>query len=148
MASPVAPHPSTEARSNWLHMGTLIFLRWTAIIGQLAAITIANRFFDIQLPLVLCYATVAASVAVNLVLTFSFPRTKRLTERGGFLSLLFDLTQLCVLLAFSGGSSGEIFRQPTLLKFLSKFLCSPVPPLSKGGGPCVSMVEGFTVHKA
>ncbi len=105
MASPVVLSPLPEARSNWLHMGTLIFLRWTAIVGQLAAITIANRFFDIQLPLVLCYATVAASVAVNLVLTFSFPKTKRLTERGGFLSLLFDLTQLCVLLSISGGTS-------------------------------------------
>ncbi len=105
MASPVVLSSLPEARSNWLHMGTLILLRWTAIVGQLAAITIANRFFDIQLPLLLCYATVAASVAVNLVLTFSFPKTKRLTERGGFLSLLFDLTQLCVLLSISGGTS-------------------------------------------
>lgn len=103
MASPIATLTAPAARSNWLHMGTLIFLRWTAIIGQLCAITIAHEYFDIELPLSLCFATVGASVVVNLISTYIFPYSKRLTERGGFLALLFDLTQLCVLLSLSGG---------------------------------------------
>ena len=87
MVSPFAS-PLPDARSNLLHMGTLIFLRWTAILGQLCAITVAYHFFDVKLPLGLCYMTVGASVAVNIVSTFIFPANKRLTEWGGFMALL------------------------------------------------------------
>ncbi|MGR3617152.1 MAG: sensor histidine kinase RegB [Paracoccaceae bacterium] len=94
---------SGERHGNWIRLRTLILLRWVAIIGQLAAITIAVSWYDIQLELGLCLATVGASVIVNLVAIFVFPENKRLSEFENFLTVMFDLLQLSLLLYLTGG---------------------------------------------
>jgi two-component system, sensor histidine kinase RegB len=94
-----------KTRSNWVRLRTLIFLRWLAIAGQLAAITVADRFYGMQLPLGLCYLAVGASVIANLFSTFLFPENKRLTEMEALLTLLFDLAQLSLLIFATGGLS-------------------------------------------
>lgn len=94
---------SEEDRSNWVRLRTLILLRWMAIAGQLAAITVADRFFELQLPLGLCYLAVGTSVIANTVSSFVFPESKRLTEFEALLMLLFDLTQLSFLILVTGG---------------------------------------------
>ena len=90
-------------RTDWVRLRTLIGLRWMAIAGQLLAILVADRVVGLQLPLVLCYMAVGASVVANLVATFVFPETKRLSETGAMLTLLFDLSQLSFLLLLTGG---------------------------------------------
>lgn len=85
----------------WLR--TLILLRWLAITGQLAAITIADRWFGLILPLGLCYLAVGISVIANLGSIFIFPSNRRVTEREALTSLLFDLAQLSFLLSVTGG---------------------------------------------
>lgn len=92
-----------DTRSDWVRLRTLIFLRWMAIIGQLAAITVADRYYGMQLPLGLCYMAVGASIIANLVSIFVFPENKRLTELEAMLTLLFDLTQFSFLLYLTGG---------------------------------------------
>ncbi len=103
MASPTLGLLVRDARSDWVRLRTLIFLRWTAIIGQLAAITIADRFYGIELPVGLCYLAVGASIVANLVSIFIFPESKRLSELEAMLTLLFDLSQLSFLLYLTGG---------------------------------------------
>lgn len=92
-----------ETRSDWVRLRTLIYLRWMAIGGQLAAITVASEVYGFDLPLGLCYLAVGASVIANLVAIFLFPRNKRMTEAEALLALLFDLSQLSFLLFLTGG---------------------------------------------
>jgi two-component system, sensor histidine kinase RegB len=90
-------------RGDWLRMRTLILLRWTAIIGQLAALGVASQYLKIQLPLGLCFLAVGLAVIANLVSIFIFPQNKRLSEGEAFFTLLFDLSQLSFLLYLTGG---------------------------------------------
>lgn len=99
-------HPeigSLSARSGWVRIGTLVLLRWVAVIGQLGAIIAAERFYFIDLPLGACLAVVGAAVALNLVSILVFPSATRLSETGTMLMLLFDIGQIGVLLYLTGG---------------------------------------------
>ncbi|MEC7259141.1 MAG: ActS/PrrB/RegB family redox-sensitive histidine kinase, partial [Pseudomonadota bacterium] len=92
-----------RGRSNWIRLRTLILLRWVAIVGQLAAITFAQRMYNLQLEFGLCYLAIGVSVIGNLIAIFVFPENKRLTESENFLMVLFDLLQLSFLLYLTGG---------------------------------------------
>ncbi|MDZ4096502.1 MAG: sensor histidine kinase, partial [Paracoccaceae bacterium] len=92
-----------EGGDNWVRLRTLILLRWMAIAGQIAAITVAYQYYGLQLPLGLCFIVVGSSVIANLISIFVFPETKRLSETGAMLVLLFDLAQLASLLFLTGG---------------------------------------------
>ncbi|MCT8158602.1 sensor histidine kinase RegB [Pseudoruegeria sp. SHC-113] len=94
---------SATQRSGWIRLRTLIVLRWFAIAGQIGAIFIARRVFDVQLELGLCYLVIGAAVIANLVATFIYPETKRLTDRQSFALLLFDICQLSALIYLTGG---------------------------------------------
>ncbi|MGI9388902.1 MAG: sensor histidine kinase RegB [Boseongicola sp.] len=90
-------------RSNSVRLRTLIVLRWFAIIGQVAAITVAQRLFTLDLNLGLCFLVIGASIVANLTAAFVFPENKRLTESEVAWMLLFDIAQLALLLALTGG---------------------------------------------
>jgi two-component system sensor histidine kinase RegB len=92
-----------DTRSDWVRLRTLILLRWMAVTGQLAAITVADRYYGMQLPLGLCYLAVGASVIANLISVFVFPENKRLSEVEAMLTLLFDLSQFAFLIFLTGG---------------------------------------------
>ncbi|MEZ5798661.1 MAG: ActS/PrrB/RegB family redox-sensitive histidine kinase [Paracoccaceae bacterium] len=92
-----------RSASNSLRLRTLILLRWTAILGQIAAITVSERAFGLILPLGLCYMAVGLSVIANLLSVYVFPENRRLTETEALLMLLFDMTQLAVLVFATGG---------------------------------------------
>lgn len=92
-----------QERSNWIRLRTLILLRWFAIMGQLTAITVAQRMYNLQLEIGLCYLAIGVSVIGNLIAIFVFPENKRLTETENFLMVLFDLLQLSFLLYLTGG---------------------------------------------
>jgi two-component system sensor histidine kinase RegB len=92
-------------RGNWLRLQTLVLLRWMAIAGQLVAIGVATRVYNIDLPLGLCLMAVGVAVIANLVLVAVYPANKRMSETEALLALLFDLTQLTFLLFLTGGLS-------------------------------------------
>lgn len=92
-------------RSDRLRLRTLILLRWMAIAGQIAAISVADRYYGMLLPLGLCYLAVGSAIIANLVSVFVFPENKRLSEAEAMLTLLFDLAQLSFLLYLTGGLS-------------------------------------------
>jgi len=100
-ASPVLFEP--RARGNWVRLRTLVLLRWGAIAGQSAAVLIASRLLDFQLPLTACALVISAAVSLNLATTMMNPPEKRLSERGTLLSLFFDQAQLVALLMLTGG---------------------------------------------
>jgi two-component system sensor histidine kinase RegB len=74
-----------------------------AIAGQVGALLVASQIYDLDLPLELSALVVGLSVLVNLLLVTLFPENRRLTEVEAFLTLLFDLGQLAVLLFLTGG---------------------------------------------
>ncbi len=95
--------PDRRARGHWMRLRTLIQLRWIAIVGQLAAITVAERGFGVQLDLGLCYLAVGAAIAANLIAISVYPETKRLSESEATLTQLFDIAQIAFLLFLTGG---------------------------------------------
>lgn len=90
-------------RGSFIRLRTMIWLRWFAIVGQLTAITLAQKFYNLQLELGLCYLAIGVSIVGNLIAIFVFPENKRLNEAENFLMVLFDLLQLSFLLYLTGG---------------------------------------------
>ncbi|MHC0052012.1 sensor histidine kinase RegB [Actibacterium sp. D379-3] len=93
----------THQRSQWVRLRTLIWLRWVAIAGQIVAITVAQMWFGLQMPLGLCFVAVGTAIIANLMAIFIFPENKRLSEAEAMMMLLFDLVQLAFLLFLTGG---------------------------------------------
>lgn len=94
---------SDTPRGNWVRIRTLILLRWMAIIGQALAVLSATQLLRLDLRLDLCGLAIGASVVFNLIATLVNPESKRLSEQGTMLMLLFDVAQLAVLLYLTGG---------------------------------------------
>ncbi len=98
------PELRNESRAdNWVRLRTLIVLRWIAVAGQLSAILVARRYFDLELDLGLSLMAVGTAVIANLIAIFVYPENKRLTEREVTLMLIFDIVQLTSLLYLTGG---------------------------------------------
>ncbi|MEM0948391.1 MAG: ActS/PrrB/RegB family redox-sensitive histidine kinase [Pseudomonadota bacterium] len=103
MANPTAGLFNARHRVNWVRLRTIIVLRWIAIGGQLGAITVAQRLFDLQLEFGLAFLAIGASVTANLMAIFIYPENKRLSETEVAMHLVFDITQLSFLLYLTGG---------------------------------------------
>ncbi|OYX44593.1 MAG: two-component sensor histidine kinase [Rhodobacterales bacterium 32-67-9] len=103
---PSFPNAGIGARfghGDWVRLRTLILLRWTAIFGQVTAILVAWKYYDIQLEIVLCLLVVGSAILANVIAAFALPENTRLSERGAMLTLLFDTLQLALLLFLTGG---------------------------------------------
>ncbi|HEV2898923.1 MAG TPA: ActS/PrrB/RegB family redox-sensitive histidine kinase [Pseudaminobacter sp.] len=90
-------------QSHRLRLNTLIRLRWLAIVGQSVTVIIVAYWLDFPLPVSLCFALIACSAWLNLLLTFRYPAAHRLTPRAAFITLTFDALQLAGLLYMTGG---------------------------------------------
>lgn len=88
-----------------VRLRTLILLRWAAIAGQVAALTVASGPLALSIPLGPCFLVVGIAVAANMVAITVFPETKRLSEGQTMAILLFDTGQLALLLSLTGGLS-------------------------------------------
>ena len=91
---------TNQIRSEWVRLQTLILLRWMAIVGQIIAIISAQSFLGLNLEIGYCSIAIGASILFNLLASFLAPTNKRLSQKATILSLLFDLTQLGILLFF------------------------------------------------
>ena len=92
-------------RGRGLSLRTLIILRWLALAGQSATLFTATVILHFDLPLLACASAVAAGAAFNL---FASSELKGLDPqptdgRRTALHLGFDMLQLTVLLALTGG---------------------------------------------
>lgn len=92
-------------RGRGLSLRTLVILRWAALAGQTATITLAQVWLHFDLPVTACLTVVAAGALVN------FAAMTRLNRQEGNLAdgpqtalhLGFDILQLSLLLGLTGG---------------------------------------------
>ncbi len=93
---------------------TLITLRWTAIVGQAAAVLFVYFGLGFELPLALCLGAVAASAWLNVFLMAFFPAQHLSSSMETAAQLAFDIVQLSFLIALTGG-----LQNPFLLMILA-----------------------------
>ncbi len=89
--------------SRRLRVGTLIFLRWVAIVGQAIACVFVYFFFGFDFPVGLCFVFIVASATLNVGLRFGTSGTFRLSDLEATVLLCYDLVQLGFLLYLTGG---------------------------------------------
>jgi two-component system sensor histidine kinase RegB len=90
-------------QSQRLRLNTLIRLRWLAIVGQSVAVIVVAYGLHFPMPVSLCFALIACSAWLNLVLAFRYPAAHRLTPLAAMGILTFDSLQLAGLLFMTGG---------------------------------------------
>ncbi len=89
--------------SRQLRLNTLIRLRWLAVVGQTAAVLGVAYWLEFPMPVSLCFALIACSAWLNLLLALRFPSAHRLDATAASGVLLFDTLQLSGLLFMTGG---------------------------------------------
>jgi len=92
-----------DVQGHWIRLETLTRVRWLASFGQLAALLTAYYAFSVALPLLLCLSVICVSALSNVMSSFVYPRSKRLSETEALLTLAFDTAQLALLLFLTGG---------------------------------------------
>ncbi len=100
LASPPSGSPVTSGR---IRLRTLIILRWLAVLGQTVTVLIVGFVLGFELPITACLLVAAASAAFNLYLNIRHPFTKRLSVGEATFHSGFDIVQLGMLLALTGG---------------------------------------------
>jgi two-component system sensor histidine kinase RegB len=86
-----------------LRLRSLVLLRWSLVVGEAAAILWVQFGLGFDLPLVGCMAAILASVWVNLSLTLAWPGSRLAGRREAVVQLGFDILQMSVLMALTGG---------------------------------------------
>jgi two-component system sensor histidine kinase RegB len=115
------------APTGWVRLRTLVTLRWFAIAGQVAALLVASRVYELDLPLGAAFTIIAAAAIANLALMMSFPESRRLSEGEAIVVIGFDLVQLGALLSLTGG-----LHNPFALLILAPVtIAATVLPLSR-----------------
>ncbi|MFW5659881.1 MAG: ActS/PrrB/RegB family redox-sensitive histidine kinase, partial [Oceanicaulis sp.] len=82
---------------------TLILLRWLAVIGQTVCVVVVHYGLGFDLPLGLCLGVIAASAWVNAWLSLAMSTQRFAKDWEAFAQLAYDVAQLMVLLALTGG---------------------------------------------
>ena len=81
---------------------TLVILRWLALAGQYATISIVYFFFKFELPFFYCTLIIFIGVLSNIYLQFKFKKNQLNNFTSTFF-LFYDLIQLSFLLYLTGG---------------------------------------------
>ena len=81
---------------------TLIILRWIAIFGQFATISIVYFILKFEFPFYSCSLIIFFGVLTNILLAFKFKKNQ-LNNTISTIFLFYDLMQLATLLYFTGG---------------------------------------------
>jgi len=86
----------------WLDKQTLVVLRWIAIGGQLITISFVYFILNFKFPFFYCITVIFLGILTNIFLQFK-EKKNLLSDFNSTIYLAYDLTQLAVLLFFTGG---------------------------------------------
>jgi two-component system sensor histidine kinase RegB len=96
-----SPSPAESWRP--LRLGTLVGLRWLAVVGQTVGVGFVAFGLGFPLPLLECLGLIGLSVLLNLWLVLRFGAADRCSAAFATLQLCYDCLQLGGLLALTGG---------------------------------------------
>lgn len=100
---PPAPVPTFWTATSRVRLRTLIVLRWLAAFGQTVAVLFVRYGLDVEFPLGWALAAIGVSVALNIALTLMRRAQELALEWEAAAQLAYDVVQLAVLLALTGG---------------------------------------------
>ncbi|GLK79923.1 ATPase [Methylopila turkensis] len=125
MTFPLSPPRDRLLNQHQLRLDTLIRLRWLAIAGQSVAVVAVHVAFGFPLPLAACFAFIAMSALLNVVLRLRYPVSHRLSPPAACALLAYDVLQLAALLFLTGG-----MENPFSILFLAPVMISAtaLPP--------------------
>ena len=86
-----------------IRLRTLVLLRWLAVGGQTVTVLGVHFALGFELPLIACLAVIAASALLNVWLSLALPLARFARDPEAAAQLGYDLVQLMVLLALTGG---------------------------------------------
>lgn len=133
--------PSTLSPRASLRLQTVLLLRWLAVTGQCAAVLVGQLVLDINVPLGPISVVIGALVLANLVSSVVHPITKRLTDEQAGVVILFDVVQLGLLLALTGGLSN-----PFLMLILAPIAVgAPLLPFGALLGVCAVAIAAVSL---
>ena len=95
--------PSFWTAQSRVRVRTLILLRWLAIVGQTSAVLFVRYGLNVEFPLGWALAAIGVSIALNVGLIASRRSQELAREWEAAAQLAFDVIQLAVLLALTGG---------------------------------------------
>jgi two-component system sensor histidine kinase RegB len=107
--APVAAHiphilrAIVNQRESQLRLVTSVRLRWTAVLGQLAAVAVIRLYYGFPFNVGSCLILIALSAWLNVFLSIRYPARHRLSTPFAFGLLVYDVLQLAALLYFTGG---------------------------------------------
>jgi len=109
-----------------LDKSTFVKLRWIALLGQFATISVVKLIFQFDFPFLLCNFIVGIGVLTNLLLQFTI-KQNQLNNNLSTIYLAYDIIQLGILIYLTGGINNpfiflliipSVFSS-TYLKFIS-----------------------------
>ena len=122
-------HPSMRRTRPMLdpagvkNMKQLIDLRWVAVVGQVAAISITHWVFGIQLPLELMLGILSSLIGLNMLSLFRWYTLPSASNRELLIGFLIDIGALTALLYVSGGATNPfVFLYPLQLALAAMLL--------------------------
>ncbi len=98
-----APLPGFWQAQSRVRVRTLLLLRWLAILGQSSAVLFVRYGLDMEFPVFWALGAIGVSVALNIVLSLRGRSRELAREWEAALQLAYDVVQLAVLLALTGG---------------------------------------------
>ena len=102
-ARTAAPVPAFWSAQSRVRLRTLILLRWMAVFGQTIAVLFVRFGLDVDFPIGWALAAIGVSVALNLGLIAARHSQELAYEWEAAAQLAYDVVQLAVLLALTGG---------------------------------------------
>lgn len=97
------PSPNYWTATSRVRLRTLVLLRWLAVFGQTVAVLFVRFVLDVEFPFIPALAAIGVSVGLNLLLLATRPIQGLAREGEAALQLAYDVAQLAVLLALTGG---------------------------------------------
>ena len=102
-AARLAKEDLTNPGRSHLRLGTITRLRWFAVIGQAATVSLLYWGLGFSFPIGWCLSLVALSAWLNIILRLIYPSSYRLIASYAALILGFDIWHLTALLYLTGG---------------------------------------------
>ena len=89
--------------SGTIRLRTLVLIRWLALAGQAAAVFAVHLWLGFEMPVGPVMLAITVSGWLNVWLSVRYPATQRIGATAATLNFAFDLLQLAIVLALTGG---------------------------------------------